>query len=182
MKTKQTLDVETLEPISVPNTMTCNFIQTLINNYRSNHLVSIKDKLGFDDAHSIHFDLATLKKFISDIETETKKSNPSVTEEDLGIRFYYAAYPKTADWEIMADTPIGIEYAQKHTLVMIPTMKMEDEEGEMLPYDFNPLGAGNSDEVLAMASSKNVNDPSEESLAQNHGQLIPPSDPKVELF
>jgi hypothetical protein len=33
-----------------------------------------------------------------------------------------------------------------------------------------------------MASSKNTNDPSEQSLAQNHGQLIPPSDPKVELF
>ncbi|MDR6406487.1 MULTISPECIES: hypothetical protein [Chryseobacterium] len=182
MKTKQTLDVETLEPISVPNTMTSNFIQTLINNYRNNHLVSIKDKLGFDDAHSIHFDLPTLKKFISDIETETQKSNPTVTGEDLGIRFYYAAYPKTTDWEIMADTPIGVEYAQKHTLVMIPTMKMEDEEGEILPYDFNPLGSGNSGEVLAMASSRNVNDPAEQSLAQNHGTLIPPDSTKTELF
>ena len=182
MKTKPNLDVETLEPISVPNTMTCNFIQTLINNYRSNHLVSIKDKLGFDDAHSIHFDLATIKKFISDIETETQKSNPGITDQDLGIRFYYAAYPKAIDWDIMADTPIGVEYAEKHTLVMVPTMKMADEQGEMLPYDFNPLGSSNSDEVLAMASSKNATDPSEESLAQNHGTLIPPDSTKTELF
>lgn len=180
MKTKPNLNVETLEATSVPNTMTCDFIQTLVNNYRNNHLAFVKDKLGIDDAHSIHFDLATLKKFISDIETETQKNSPNTTDKDLGIRFYYAAYPKKDDWGIMNNTPIGIEYAEKHTLVMVPTIKKDDGQGDILPYDFNPL-VNSEGEFLAMATNKTAN-PTEESLAQNHGQLIPPSDPKVELF
>jgi len=179
MKTKPNLDFETLELNSVPNTMTCEFIQTLVDNYRKNHLIFVKDKLGIDDAHSIHFDLATLKKFISDIENETQKTNPTVTDQDLGIRFYYAAYPKAADWSIMANTPIGVEYAEKHTLVMVPTMKMEDEEGEMLSYDFNPLESENT--MLAMASNKNSG-LSGEIISQNHGNLIPPDSPKTESF
>ncbi|SEW38694.1 hypothetical protein SAMN05421841_2496 [Chryseobacterium wanjuense] len=180
MKTKPNLDVDTLEAISVPNTMTCEFIQTLVNNYRNNHLVFVKDKLGIDDAHSIHFDLATLKKFISDIETETQKTNPGIADEDLGIRFYYAAYPKATDWEIMSGTPIGVEYAEKHTLVMVPTMKMEDEEGEMLPYDFNPLSSGSEGEFLAMASK--TTDLEGEIISQNHGNLVPPDSTKTESF
>jgi hypothetical protein len=179
MKTKPILETETLDPISIPNTMTCEFIQKLIDNYRNNHLVSIKAKQGIDDAHSIHFDLVTLKKFISDIETETQKTDPTVTDQDLGIRFYYAAYPKVADWSIMADTPIGIEYAEKHTLVMVPTMKMEDETGEMLSYDFNPLGSDSK--MIAMASSKNSG-LSGEVISQNHGNLIPPDSTKTESF
>ncbi|MDQ0591709.1 hypothetical protein QFZ37_000078 [Chryseobacterium ginsenosidimutans] len=181
MKTKTTLNGETLELASIPNTMTCNFIQTLVNNYRQNHMVSINNNLGIQDAHSIHFDLATLKKFISDIEIETKKSNPTITDKDLGIRFYYAAYPKAADWSIMANTPIGIGYAEKHTLVMVPTMKMEDETGELLSYDFNPLSTSGKGEFLAMATNK-TSDPNEESLAQNHGNLIPPDSTKTESF
>ncbi|SDQ30720.1 hypothetical protein SAMN05421664_1071 [Chryseobacterium soldanellicola] len=179
MKTKPILETETLELTSVPNTMTCDFIQKLVDNYRTNHLVSIKAKQGIDDAHSIHFDLPTLKKFISDIETETQKNNPAVTDQDLGIRFYYAAYPKATDWAIMADTPIGVEYAEKHTLVMVPTMKMEDEGGQMLSYDFNPLE--NDSKILAMASSKNSGI-SGEVISQNHGNLIPPDSTKTESF
>ncbi|WP_027380237.1 hypothetical protein [Chryseobacterium daeguense] len=181
MKTKPNLDVETLELSSVPSTLTCDFIQTLVNNYRNNHLKFVKDTIGVDDAHSIHFDLATLKKFISDIETETQKVNPNVPAEDLGIRFYYAAYPKADNWDIMQNTPIGLEYAEKHTLVMIPTMKMEEEDGEYLPYDFNPISSAGSGQVLAMASSRS-GEPAEQSLAQNHGTLIPPDSTKTELF
>jgi hypothetical protein len=184
MKTNTNLDhleVEALELSSEPNTMTCDFIQTLIDNYRKNHLLAVKDQLGIDDAHSIHFDLATLKKFISDIENETLKNNPNVTDQDLGIRFYYAAYPTVNNWSIMVNTPIGTEYAEKHTLVLVPTMKMEDEQGEMLSYDFNPLSTTGEGEFLAMASARtsglqgNV-------ISQNHGTLNPPNDPKVEQF
>ncbi len=181
MKTKPNLNAETLEVTSVPNTMSCDFIQTLVNNYRNNHLAFVKDRLGIDDAHSIHFDLATLKKFISDIETETKKNNPNTTDEDLGIRFYYAAYPKKDDWDIMRDTPIGAEYAERHTLVLVPTMKQEDENGDMLSYDFNPLSASDQGGVLAMASARNATLQGD-IICQNHGSLNPPNDPKVETF
>lgn len=180
MKTKPTLDGETMELISTPNTMTCEFIQTLVDNYRKNHMVCINEKLGIQDAHSIHFDLATLKKFISDVENETQKTNPDATEKDLGIRFYYAAYPKSNEWDIMANTPIGVEYAERHTLVMVPTMRTSDENGEILSYDFNPLSTSGKGEFMAMAAKKGTN--TGDSLAQNHGTLSPPSDPKVESF
>jgi hypothetical protein len=110
----------------------------LINNYRNNHLAFVRDRLGIDDAHSIHFDLDTLKKFISDIENETQNA-PNITDQDLGIRFYYTAYPKKEDWDIMKESSIGPEYAERHTLVMVPTMIADDGEGNRLPYDFNPL-------------------------------------------
>ena len=184
MKTNTNLDnleVEALELNSEPSTMTCDFIQTLVDNYRKNHLLAVKDQLGIDDAHSIHFDLATLKKFISDIETETLKNNPNVTDQDLGIRFYYAAYPTVNNWSIMANTPIGTEYAEKHTLVLVPTMKTEDEEGEMLSYDFNPLSTTGEGEFLAMASARTSN-LAGNVICQNHGNLIPPDSPKTESF
>ncbi|SIQ36878.1 hypothetical protein SAMN05880574_11142 [Chryseobacterium sp. RU37D] len=181
MKTKPNLDIDTLETISVPSTMTCEFIQTLVNNYRKNHLVFVKDKLGIDDAHSIHFDLATLKKFISDIEAKTQKNHPGIPSKDLGIRFYYAAYPKADNWDIMSGTSIGLEYAEKHTLVMVPTMKIEDENGEMLPYDFNPLSSANDGKFLAMASVK-TSHLEGKIISQNHGNLVPPDSTKTESF
>jgi hypothetical protein len=82
------------------------------------------------------------------------KNDSRVTDQDLGIRFYYAAYPKEQDWNIMSGTPIGTEYAQRHTLVLVPTMKQEDENGDRL-YDFNPLSTSGSGEFLAMASARN---------------------------
>lgn len=181
METKPNLNIETLELTSLPNTMSCDFIQTLINNYRNNHLAFVKDKLGIDDAHSIHFDLATLKKFISDIENETLKNSPNTTDQDLGIRFYYAAYPKADNWDIMSGTPIGTEYAERHTLVLVPTMKADDGQGNMLPYDFNPLSTTGEGEFLAMASARNAGLEGD-IISQNHGSLNPPNDPKVETF
>lgn len=182
MKTKPTLDGETVELTSTANTMTCEFIQALINNYRKNQMISINKDLGIQDAHSIHFDLLTLKKFISDIEAETQKTNPNVSEKDLGIRFYYAAYPKADEWDIMQNTPIGTEYAERHTLVMVPTIRKADENGEFLSYDFNPLGASEKGEFMAMASAKKIGLQDDDLLSQNHGSLNPPNDPKVELF
>ncbi|WP_415325421.1 hypothetical protein [Chryseobacterium sp. MMS23-Vi53] len=181
METKPNLEVETLEFASVPNTMTCEFIQTLVDNYRKNQLASFKNHSGIDDAHSIHFDLATLKKFISDIEAETQKNAPHVTDQDLGIRFYYAAYPKADEWDIMNGTPIGTECAERHTLVLVPTMKADDGEGNMLPYDFNPLSTSGEGEMLAMASARNAALQGD-IICQNHGSLNPPNDPKVETF
>ncbi len=181
MKTKPNpLETEQVELSPTPNTMTCTFIKTLVDNYRKNQLMSVKDTMGIDDAHAIHFDLATLKKFISDVEAEARKSYPVATAEDLGIRFYYAAYPKVADWAVMADTPIGQEYAERHTLVMVPTIKRADENGESLCYDFSPINSGaNTGEILAMARGTGLQG---DIISQNHGTLSPPNNIISELF
>lgn len=179
MKTQPTSETETLDLNLPPNTMAQNLIQTLVNNYRNNQLVSVKDKLGIDDAHSIHFDLKTLKKFIDDIETLASENNPEAKTEDLGIRFYYAAYPNLENWDIMNGMPIGVEYAEKHTLIMVPTIKKQDENGEILSYDFNPIHSNG--QMLAMASSRNAG-ASLDVVCQNHGALIPPDSTKTELF
>ncbi|MBK1894191.1 hypothetical protein [Chryseobacterium paridis] len=172
-------DVETL---NMPNTMTTAFIKELINNYRNNQLEAINSNLEVNDAHSIWFDLPKLKKFIVDIENMAKKSNPATTDKDLGIRFYYAAYPKSENWSIMENHTVPIEYAERHTLVMIPTLKKEDENGELLDYDFNPLSQNGQAVGMALKSRNATTPMEEEGIGQNHGSLFPPSDPKVELF
>ena len=179
MKTQTTSEAEILDVAQPANTMSYSLIQTLVNNYRNNQLISVKEKLGIDDAHSIHFDLTTLKKFIADIETLASTNNSATNVGDLGIRFYYAAYPKLENWDVMNGIPIGKQYAEKHTLVMVPTIKRQDENGVMLSYDFNPMSSDGK--VLAMASAKNAGIQSDV-VCQNHGALIPPDSVKTESF
>ncbi|MET3537609.1 hypothetical protein [Chryseobacterium limigenitum] len=185
MKTKPIFNGGTIESTGTPNTMSSSFVQKLIDNYRNNQLTAINTKFGIEDAHSIRFDLATLKKFISDIENEAKKVDSGITENDLGVRFYYAAYPQADNWDIMENTPIGTNYAGKHTLVMVPTLKMGNAEGEILSYDFNPLDANTYNqennnegqgEIMAMNKSLTA------ILSQNHGNLIPPDNTVTESF
>lgn len=144
--------------------MSAELIQKLIDNYRSNQLVNINEGLGIDDAHSIWFDLPKLKKFITTIEEEAKNLNPDISEENLGIRFYYASYPKNENWDIMESHSVPQEYAEKHTLIMIPTMKKTSEAGELVDSDFNLISEGeiNSGGIV---------------LGENNGILIPPSPP-----
>lgn len=142
-----------------PSTMPVGNIQNLVNNYRDNQLTLIDQNLGFEDARSCQFDLPTLKKFISDLEFLAKEQNPNITDSDLGIRFYYAAYPESPE------PTVPSEYAFKHTLLLIPTIS-KDVDGEIKNLDYNPLENGfgpivPEQEILA--------------LAQNHGTLSPPS-------
>jgi hypothetical protein len=187
MKTKPTLESGTLDPVISLSTIPATLIQTLVNNYRNTQLATINTNLNMNDAHSIWFNLATLKKFIADIESETQKVNPDVTENDLGIRFYYAAYPTAENWNQMENQPIGQEYAGKHTLVLVPTLKKANEEGEFLDYDFNPLHTESSQRnitPLGFTSNADGDTPlsDDDALAQNHGQLIPPSSTVVQMY
>lgn len=136
------------------------FIQNLVDNYRNNQLALINQNMAMDDAHSIWFDWVTLKNFIAEIETEALAIDPTVENKDLGIRFYYAAYPQEVQ------QPIPSNYAKKHTLVMVPTKK----EGG-LNYDFNPL----QEEGKALAVTGIA-------LALNHGDLVPPGASIVESY
>lgn len=137
-------------------------IQSLVDNYRSNQLVCINEGLGIEDAHSIWFDLVTLKKFMTEIEDAAKNLDSPVLEEDLGIRFYYAAYP-----EVPQD-PIPESCSKKHTLVLVPTKREDDQN-----YDFNPFE--DQENVLAVTTGRMA-------LAQNHGYLIPPGASNVESY
>ncbi|WP_106918147.1 hypothetical protein [Chryseobacterium aurantiacum] len=153
-------------------------IKALIDNYRQNHLTAINNALGIEDAHSIWFDLPKLKSFIALVEQEASKINPECTEEDLGIRFYYAAYPKVENWDIMENHPVPQEYSERHTLVMIPTLKKESEEGEKLDYDFNSLTQQN----LALSARGIPLSDDDGDLGENQGTLTPPGNPKTQKY
>ena len=147
-----------------PNVIPTEVIQSQVDNYRNNQLLAINETLVMDDANAIWFDMLTLKKFIADIEKEASDIDPEVRTEDLGIRFYYAAYPEEPQ------EPIPADYARRHTLIMVPTKK---EDG--LNYDFNPYAESGH----ALAVSLDV---SGKAVAQNHGALIPPGNSIVESY
>jgi hypothetical protein len=75
------------------------------------------------DARCIWFSLETLKQFICTIETNNAKLN--IPAEDLGIRFYYAAYPMNY---------VDVKKQNRHTLFMVPTYK----NGTGAEVDFDP--------------------------------------------
>lgn len=177
MKTKTTLGSLAMET-NESNTIPSELIQKLVDNYRKNQMTAANKELGITDSHSIWFDLPRLKSFIAAIENEARNINPDVTDEDLGIRFYYAAYPKAQDWGIMENHPVEKEYAQKHTLVMVPTLKRADENGEMLDFDFEET----SDEAGGESSRSQSTETMKVTFAGNHGTLAPPSNTKAQSF
>ena len=158
-----------------PGTMSHSLIKALIDNYRQNHLGAINDRLEINDAHSIWFDLPKLKNFITMIENEARKTKPDCTDEDLGVRFYYAAYPKADNWDIMSSHPVPEQYAEKHTLVLIPTLKKENEDGELLDYDFSSLSDGDNDSIALALNTNSQNQLVDITIGENSGTLIPPS-------
>ena len=157
-----------------PSTMPADFIQELIHNYRNNQLRFINDNLGIGDAHSIWFDLETIKNFVAEIEKQARLISPTCPDKDLGIRFYYAAYSENPT------DPIPEDYAKKHTLVMIPTKKEDDGTGTMLNFDFNPFETDSErDTETALAITARLG---RNAMAQNHGDLIPPGSSTVEFY
>lgn len=145
------------------------FIQDLVDQYRNKQLTYIDANLGTEDAHSIWFDLQTIKKFIAEIESEALRIDPHCQTKDLGIRLYYGAYSETPSH------PIPQDYGKRHTIVMIPTKLKEAEGGQMLNFDFNPFEDKNSDNEQALALTPGA-------LGQNHGALIPPNNSIVESY
>ncbi|RQO33129.1 hypothetical protein DBR39_23325 [Chryseobacterium sp. KBW03] len=189
------MNTESNNPLE-PGIMSNSLIQALIDNYRQNHLSAINTALGIQDAHSIWFDLPKLKNFIAKIEEEAAKVNPATSEADLGIRFYYATYPKQENWSMMDSHPVPVEYAGRHTLVMIPTVKKASETGELVDFDFNPFQTNGENSNLAL-NSRNIT-PSgnggdngnggggplgdDTGLGENNGQLTPPKASLGELY
>jgi len=156
---KSELNEKTEAPVSI-STLPTELIQEMVDNYRKNQLSYINENMAMNDAHSVWFDIPTLKNFIAEIESEAQKIDPQVQDSELGIRFYYASYSENPPSTISAD------YAKMHTIIMIPTKKQND-----LNYDFNPFG-----EEEALASRPSL------ALAQNHGCLVPPDTTQVESY
>lgn len=177
------MNTESNNPLQ-PGIMSNSLIQTLIDNYRQNHLAAINTALGMQDAHSIWFDLPKLKNFIEKIEEEAAKVNPAASAEDLGIRFYYSAYPKQENWSIMQSHPVPTEYAEKHTLVLIPTLKRANETGELIDYDFNPFqNTEGKSLALNARNGKGLGDDDDDTgLGENLGTLIPPGNSISETY
>lgn len=168
-------------------TMNPQTIKNMVDNYRNNQLAVINENLNMEDAYSVNFNLDAVKNFASSIENESKKINSELTDKDLGIRFYYAAYPQSENMGSFSNEGISTEYNMKHTVVMIPTIKRRSENGQTEDYDFNPLDGdtynrtthfGNNVQKLMSSSSSSP----EEVMALNHGGLIPPLDPIVQSF
>ncbi len=184
------------------STLNVDLVHTMVNNYRGKQLKSIQNLTVVNpvlqDAHSIWFDLETLKKFLYHIENTSKSQDPNITDAKLGIRIYYAAYPEKLNEEVakrfedlsdMVNDPVMQNYSGLHTLVMIPTIEIG---GQM--FDFNPLdnatyintGINGNDNYIYNASSPVPNTTAIPALggtssnsrntgARNHGMLYPPA-------
>lgn len=126
-----------------------------------------------EDACSIWFGLETIKRYIWEIESAACGANCTDT---LGIRIYYARYPK--DLESFPEfAGLDPSYANRHTLFMVPTYW----DGAAERYiDFNPAAgcrASFDRPLLKKTAPSMIYMPSsEDPSAQNHGGLAPPPD------
>ena len=98
-------------------TMNNTVAEKMIENYRVNQLSKINEAFGdtpewddLGDANSVYFSLEKLKKIIYHTEINVKSLFKEEVHPELGIKFYFAAYP--------SDDPI---YAKRQTLVMVPS-------------------------------------------------------------
>lgn len=181
--------------------LSVDLIHTMVKGYQGKQLNCINALPDFKekgDAHSIWFDLETLKKFIYNIEKKSK----DITSKELGIRIYYAAYPQIDDWSKYNDltsfqtlNSIRKEYGYLHTLVMIPTRTIDNKTFDFNPLDFNTYLDGFYDKpgyhynysssttaALLMAKKDDGTDPNDFTSAQNHGQLFPPGIDDEQIF
>lgn len=172
-------------------------VHKMTERYMSEQHENIKATIA-DDAHSIWFDLETLKEFVYQLEYNTKKNRSTVSSQDLGVRIYYASYPDKT-WNDYTDLQVlnGKGYEKLHTLVMVPTFR--NKAGVNL--DFDPMvettfdyglkgsdkysGTKNANKISVLSSMPVKSNTGSQPVpigAQNHGSLIPPGDPNGENF
>ncbi|MBY0485627.1 MAG: hypothetical protein K2P85_00310 [Flavobacteriaceae bacterium] len=191
--------------VEPPAMLTTELVKSMVVKYDSvqlNNIQSATTNAVPRDARAIWFDLETLKKFMYHIEHNVSKNYTLSRNKKIGVRIYYAAYPKNQKMKEMASSQAdpnfsyNPNYENLHTLVMIPTITGEDG----INYDFNPLDATtysgfvNMDKkniysfinsnysILSLGTSSNptatVNGTSQSGTnnisARNHGMLSPP--------
>jgi hypothetical protein len=189
------------EPVSE---LPIELIADMIKGYKDNQLSAINNGLRMDDAKAISFDLETLKKFIYHIEAITKDKDSTISSEDIGIRIYYAKYPEKNKWPNVGyknaldgflGDPITEQYGDKHTIIMMPTIKRNDTY-----FDFNPndertytkhmselseqqgnqsIYTNSTNRTISLSittsTSQRGSGSGGSTAAQNHGGLFPPN-------
>ncbi|WP_298393618.1 hypothetical protein [Flavobacterium sp.] len=175
------------------STLDADLIHVMTKGYKYNQLEYIQSKSGTiapKDANAIWFDLETLKKYLYHIEKKSKNVDGTLTDKNLGVRFYYSTYPSNDtvqkyDFKDLKDSSGNLlfkDYEGLHTLVMIPTITIGDQI-----LDFNPLDESTFREGFSQKSNyayrpgENIPNNQTGALAgtrdmsgQNHGTLYPP--------
>lgn len=146
-------------------TMNLDLVQEMVDNYKSKQYLSIVtnkiNPMKFD-AQSVRFDLSALKAFITTLEDEVAK-HPEYNLQNLGIRFYYSAYPDSDSWDNNDDlSTLPAQYEKLHTLIAIPTAEINGSQS-----DFNPLDVKTYDGTKPSGVGLAI-------MAENHGSLVPP--------
>jgi hypothetical protein len=130
-----------------------------------------------DDARSVWFSFTTIKKFLYEVE---KVNCEQHCDDSLGLRIYFGKYPDVSSdafWHETGMESKKTEYANHHTLFMVPTYFRGG-----IHYDFNPFG-GECRYPLRIANTKQKF--SQDILfgeQQNHGSLIPPEPAEGSIF
>lgn len=188
-----------------PPVLTTELVKSMVVKYNGVQLNNIQTAVTNAvpvDARSIWFDIETLKKFLYHVEHNVGKNYNESRDKKIGVRIYYAAYPKNAEMKRMAESQedqnftFNPAYENLHTLVMIPTISGTDGEN----YDFNPLdvasyngfvnmenkakdafGGNNYSTLILGPSAEVINNNSSATNsfngsinARNHGTLCPP--------
>ncbi len=188
------------EPISK---LELDLIHNMVTGYKNNQLDTIvSNSLTMDyDAHSIWFELETLKKFIYHIEFKTNEAKKTMTTEaknklgKLGVRMYYSRYPDEVgpnQYPDLSAVPLS-DYRRLHTLIMIPTLERDGAHMDFDPTDKDSYNLSKEQikkyftskpntRVPALGILENSQSQTSRIVSQNHGSLIPPADNSVEGF
>jgi hypothetical protein len=165
----------------------------IASKYSRNYLTLINKNLNIDDARTIWFSLDELKKFIWNIEYHTLKTTDKVSTSQLGVRIYYAQNPSKEEIETNIHLKnFKIDYASRHTLFMVPTVRINDTTN----IEFDPRQAykasreGKFDGFVPLRKLKRnpkssvpfkqVEPNDEENTILNHGTLCPPCIPPAQ--
>lgn len=191
-----------------PSTLSIGLIRDMISNYRTNQLNAITNNAtglykptptsNYEDAHSVWFDLDTLKKFIYHVEHHSRQNGATAK---LGLRIYYAAYPNNTLWgnagyeglAVLRNTPTTLNYQRLHTVVIIPTLDIGGGATDFNPLDTKTYTHGLNGLIGWRDSSTNlrlstlpaltaVTNTTNDVAARNHGDLTPPGTTVVEGF
>ncbi len=181
------------------NKLEVGMLSYIFNNYKNNvgRTPLTTANIANPDASNIWFNLDSLKRFIWNIESNTCGKTCGVNREklQLGIRIYFARYPKSSIMSSYKDLNSQqlFKFENCHTLFMVPTYDLNLPNSGLQHMDFDPTSTYNKDSCsfppiknidgiinkipAFMASSTVQNRSLPGSLsttAQNHGGLCPP--------
>ncbi|WP_299214491.1 hypothetical protein [uncultured Dokdonia sp.] len=184
------------------STLKTNLVGDMVSTYKINQLSIIDSGRSAPDARAITFDLDTIQKFIYDIKRGVEQNTEFPSDEKLGLRIYYAAYPSIDTWGKAGYEELGDllensttrQYEKRHTLVMVPTrINSSKEVVDFNPFDYStyslglphyvkPLEDENGGVITAVDTTAQGNtkimaitpSSTNDVVARNHGGLYPP--------